>query len=337
MQLGLGLGVQYSAGGHTISDKSFYFSVAVTTTFTLPLEATGTYNFRCYWGDGTSSAITAYNQAEITHTYPSAGTYNIEIYGTCYGWKFVTAGEKTKITEIKQWGTLRLGNANSYFSGCSNLTITATDILDLTGTTTFQGMFTGCSKLTSIPSLTSWNTANITTMNSMFDQCALFNQSLVGLNTANVTNMAQLLRGCTVFNGSVTNLNTSKVTTLVSTFNGCTAFNQPLTGWDCTKVTTYQSMLTGCTNFNQDLSEVIKLDAVPNGGHLELYATGSYLLTNNFSLLLIALYDYVVGHSNTPTGVLLSVGTTKYTSESASARAYLADTVGWTIVSGVEQ
>ena len=47
----------------------------------LPLVSNGDYDFRIDWGDGTSNrdTITAYNQAEVTHTYDSTGVYEIRI------------------------------------------------------------------------------------------------------------------------------------------------------------------------------------------------------------------------------------------------------------------
>ena len=38
--------------------------------FTLPLTDNGTVDIVVDWGDGTSDAITAFDQAEKTHTYP---------------------------------------------------------------------------------------------------------------------------------------------------------------------------------------------------------------------------------------------------------------------------
>ena len=49
----------------------------------LPLQSNGDYDFRIDWGDGTSNrdTITAYDQAEVTHTYDSTGVYEIRIIG----------------------------------------------------------------------------------------------------------------------------------------------------------------------------------------------------------------------------------------------------------------
>ena len=44
-----------------------------------PLRPDGSYNFKVYWGDGTSDIITTYNQAETLHQYASTGIYEIRI------------------------------------------------------------------------------------------------------------------------------------------------------------------------------------------------------------------------------------------------------------------
>ncbi|MCJ8334929.1 MAG: fibronectin type III domain-containing protein, partial [Epibacterium sp.] len=49
--------------------------VSSSTQFAIPLVSTGTYDFFVQWGDGsTSGQITTYNDAELTHTYSSAGS-----------------------------------------------------------------------------------------------------------------------------------------------------------------------------------------------------------------------------------------------------------------------
>ena len=45
----------------------------------LPLTASGNYNFVVDWGDNSTSTITSYNQAEVTHTYLSEGIQTITI------------------------------------------------------------------------------------------------------------------------------------------------------------------------------------------------------------------------------------------------------------------
>ena len=118
-----------------------------STQITLPLEAGGTYDFGINWGDGTSSKITAYDQAEVTHTYPIAGTYTVKIDGVINGWRFNNGGDKAKITDISQWGDLLIGNSGSYFYGCSSLNVSATDVLDVSNVTNFYQAFRDCTNL----------------------------------------------------------------------------------------------------------------------------------------------------------------------------------------------
>ncbi|MBN2156217.1 MAG: hypothetical protein JW776_09250 [Candidatus Lokiarchaeota archaeon] len=110
----------------------------------LPLESTGTYNFFVDWGDSSSDTITSWDQSEVLHTYPAPGVYATNITGTIIGFNFQGQGDRGKIMDIQQWGSLQLGNTGGYFHGCIYLDISAVDELDLNGTTNFSPMFFGC-------------------------------------------------------------------------------------------------------------------------------------------------------------------------------------------------
>ena len=71
---------------------------------TLPVGRSGTYSFDVDWGDGNSDNITAWNQAEVTHTYAASGTYTIEITGTFTGIDFNV--DPLKLIEIFNWGAV---------------------------------------------------------------------------------------------------------------------------------------------------------------------------------------------------------------------------------------
>ena len=66
----------------------------------LPLEINGTYDFTVAWGDGTNDTITSWDQAEVTHTYTSPGTYTVAITGSIEGWQFFPERDNRKIIEI---------------------------------------------------------------------------------------------------------------------------------------------------------------------------------------------------------------------------------------------
>src|SRR6185436_10150027 len=184
--------------------------VSSSTQVQLPFVSTGTYNCTVYWGDGTSDVITSWNQAQTLHTYSSAGTYKIAITGTCTGFAFNSVGDCAKLLNIAKWDILRLGNNTAYFAGCSNLTITATDNLDLTGTTLLSNAFSACTSLTTIPSINTWTTSSVTNTDNMFASCSSFNQAL-SFNTGAVTSMRQMFSSCSSLNSAIT-FNTANVT-----------------------------------------------------------------------------------------------------------------------------
>ncbi len=238
-----------------------------STQITVPTVSSGTYNCVVDWGDGTTSTITTYNDAAWTHTYSGAGTYTVRITGTFYGIWFANGGDKLKLLNISAWGTMRLGNASAYFWGCSNLTITAKDVLNLTGTTSLSRAFQTCSALTTIPSINSWNTAAVTDMYSCFYACSAFNQSLNNWNTAAVTNMNAMFGLATLFNGDITTWNTAAVTNMDSMFFNTAAFNQNIGSWNIGNVTNIQNMFRQASVFNQnigswDTSKVTNMYAV---------------------------------------------------------------------------
>jgi surface protein len=250
------------------------WAVTAGETITLPYEAGGTYSGTIDWGDS-STSINNYNNR--THTYATAGTYTISITGVTTGFRFNNTGSKLNIRTITNWGTLKLGNSNAYFQGCSNLTLTTVvGTLDLTGTINMQSMFDNCTSLTTVNGINSWSTANVTNMagmfylcsafnqdlsfntvavtnmNNMFRQCTTFNQSLT-FNTAAVTNMGSMFRGCANLNKPI-NFNTGAVTNMEELFQACTTFNSPITFSSTASVTNMSSMFRQCTTFNQALS-----------------------------------------------------------------------------------
>lgn len=221
------------------------WAVTAGETITLPYEAAGTYSGTIDWGDSSTSTNSYANR---THTYVGAGTYTISITGVTTGFRFANTGSKLNIRTITNWGTLRLGNNNAYFQGCSNLTLTTVvGTLDLTGTTDFFQIFGSCGSLTTVNGINSWSTGAVTSMFQMFYSCGNFNQAL-SFNTAAVTNMAQMFYGCSVFNSSVT-FNTANVTNMAGMFIICPVFNQPL-NFNTASVTSFQSMFFGCNQFN---------------------------------------------------------------------------------------
>jgi len=220
----------------------------------LPLISDGIYNFTIYWGDGTSDKITNWNQSETTHTYATQGVYSFYIEGTVIGWSFNNGGDRLKLLEIKQWGVLRLGNSGNYFYNCSNLKITASDILNLTGTTTLECCFRDCSNLVEIEGMNEWDVSNVTNMGGLFAYSFYFNQNISNWDVSSVTIMAGMFRSVAYFNQDIGNWNVSSVTNMAGMFAHSSSFNQDIGNWDVSKVTDMYSMFSVTYFFNQDIS-----------------------------------------------------------------------------------
>ena len=173
----------------------------------LPLESSGTYYFTVDWGDENCDLITNWEQSEIIHTYSLAGVYTISINGTIIGWRFNNGEDKLKILEIKDWGSLRLGNLGGYFYGCSNLKLTTTNDLDLTGTATLGQTFRECTNLGSSGNLSGWDVSSVTNMYGMFNGADAFNQSIGNWDVSSVTNMEYMFYCASAFNQDIGNWN----------------------------------------------------------------------------------------------------------------------------------
>jgi surface protein len=220
----------------------------------LPLQSSGTYNFMVYWGDGSNDVITIWNQAAVTHTYASGGVYTINITGNIIGWCFDNGGDRLKILEIQQWGNLRLGNSGNYFYGCSNLKLSATDNLNLTGTTNLYGTFANCDNLGNSGNMSGWDVSSVTNMGVMFYYASSFNQPIGSWDVSSVTNMGYMIDEASSFNQPIGNWNVSSVTDMGSMFRGATSFNQPIGNWDVSSVTNMGFMFWEASSFNQPIN-----------------------------------------------------------------------------------
>jgi surface protein len=221
----------------------------------LPYSPTGTYSGTINWGDGNVSANTYENR---THTYDSSGDYTVTITGTIEGWDFLNyaTGYRNRIKEIISWGTLRgENNSNDYmFYECFNLILTGvTDTPNLVGITSTQGMFNGCSSITTVNNMNSWDVSNVTNMGSMFRNTNSFNQNIGNWNVSGVTNMIDMFNNATSFNQNIGSWNVSSVTDIAAMFEFATSFNQNIGGWNVSGVTNMTNMFYNATSFNQNI------------------------------------------------------------------------------------
>jgi len=272
------------------------------TQITLPLEAGGDYDFGINWGDGSSSKITAYDQAEVTHTYPIAGTYKVKIDGVINGWRFNNGGDKAKITDISQWGDLLIGNSGGYFLGCSNLNVTATDVLDVSSVTNFYQAFYGCTNLITLD-VSNWDVSNVTTFGYAFRSC---------------TNLTTL---------DVSNWDTISVGTFFRAFRDCSSLTTlDVSNWDTSNVSNFRYAFRQCGNLTG-------LD-ISGFAITELTSATEMLLGVTIANYSDVLINWAAQIPNIQSNVSFNAGANKYSTEARAARDVLTDTYGWTIADG---
>lgn len=183
------------------------------------------YDFTVDWGDGGTPEVIN-SGTSWTHTFPSAGTYSIEITENVSGGfpavrvNGVNAADRLKILEIEQWGTNKWTNFTGAFYGCENLTITATDhdTADTSSVSNWSNSFRDCSSLVSFPLL---NTSSGTDMENAWRNCTSLTTFPV-INTSNVSNFRAAWFGCSSLT-SFPSISLSSADTLRETWMGCSS------------------------------------------------------------------------------------------------------------------
>jgi surface protein len=247
--------------GTTLATQGFKSTWDTTLTSTgstatnqikLPLISAGTYDFLVNWGDGTSNTITTWNQAEVTHTYASAGVKNITITGKIRGWQHNNNGDKLKILSVQSWGELNIGNVVSAFFGCSNLNLdSVVDWLDFYDNYTMGSWFYNCTSLTSINNLNEWFVYMNRDITNLFRAATNFSQPL-NFPTSNVTQASYTFYNALLFNGAVT-FDTKNIVNMTNMFALARAMNSPITFSDTSKVTNFSYMFNATNVFNQPI------------------------------------------------------------------------------------
>ena len=238
----------------TVGAESFITTWETTTaneSITVPTNSDFSYDYQVDWGDGSISTETG----DATHTYATAGTYQVEIAGTFPAIRFGVLPESDtnleKIKSIDQWGNQVWQSMQEAFQGCTQLTYTASDAPDLSQVTDMGSMF---EKATSFNgAIGNWNVSNVMNMVQLFDSALVFNQDIGSWNVSSVTDMGAMFWNAQAFNQDIGNWNVSKVTDMRFMFSSANAFNQDIGNWNVSNVTDMLAMFSLTSAFNQDI------------------------------------------------------------------------------------
>ena len=236
-----------------IGPSSFETRWAIPTnnySITLPYVQSNTYSGTIDWGDGT---VVANTYANRTHTYATAGDYNVIIDGECSKWNFATSpsASKDEIIEVLGWGNYFFQSCN--FSSCGNFIggPACRDLIKIAPGGSFN--FRSCSSLTTIQNIESWDTSNVASMTGAFLDCANFTGDLSNWDISNVTTAGLMFWNATSFNSDVSSWDTSSMTFPQAMFFNAESFNSDI-NFDFTSTGDITGLFSNCDLFNGDVS-----------------------------------------------------------------------------------
>ena len=114
--------------------------------------------------------------------------------------------------------------------------------------TSMRSMFNQCSNLKWLD-VSRWNTSNVTNMRCMFQNCSSLTWlEISNWNTSSVTDMSYLFNECSSLTWlEISNWNTSSVTDMSYLFNECSSLmSLEISNWNTSSVTNMSSMFSGC-------------------------------------------------------------------------------------------
>ena len=256
-----------SAGEHTLKlsyQKNYSGNNNADRTFI--------YNLKTATSISDNNYIAEYNAKNTTLTFKKVIDANISDIGnnSVIVEKYNNVGEICKalgnvtiknIVFEESFKTYAPTSLKNFFYNCTSLeTISGLEYLNTANITDMGSMFQDCYNLKSLD-LTKFDTKNVSSMYFMFYNCPnLTSLDLTNFNTKNVKNMNGMFGDCTHLTSlDITNFNTAKVTNMGNMFLGCSNLTSlDLTNFNTAKVTDMHGMFNGCsalisldlTNFN---------------------------------------------------------------------------------------
>jgi len=290
-------------------------------------------NYTVDWGDGTiESSFTV----DTSHTYASAGTYIVKIYGDFSQLYFFNRSGKEKIRSIEQWGTNKWTGLDFSFYGCSNLELNADDVPDLSQATSIGFMFQSASSFTDAKDkLRDWDVSTITSFSGAFQGTA-FNRDISEWNMQAAEDINSMFQDNTVFNQPIGAWTFNNLKQCEAVFWGATSFNQDLSNWNMSKVTLFSSMFKGATSFNQSLAawDISAVNGINGSFGMDNMFQNAGLSTDNYDSTLLGWVTLDTGETQIPTNLTFHGGNSKYCI-SANARFILQHGgFEWTITDG---
>jgi hypothetical protein len=247
--------------------------------FQLGLRGGTNYDFYVDWGDNSPvDVVTSSNITIVSHTYPSAGIYNISIaergLGGFPSTSFNNTLDRQKVLNIISFGTNQFGTswANA-FDSCSAMNVIASDFATTKtqNVTSFLNTWSNCVSLSSFPPI---NTSNGINFIAAWGICRSLS-SFPLIDTSNGTNFTYTWIDCKDLT-TFPLINTSGAFTLQGAWRGCSRLSAfPLI--DTSNATNLSEAWLGCvllssfplidtskvTNFSYAWNQCVALTGFP--------------------------------------------------------------------------
>ena len=157
-----------------------------------------------------------------------------------------------EITQITSFGGIVLSRQGSQFRDYQGTFPDDTnDIPSILNNTSGDNIFKD-SNFTS--GIDKWNTLNINSLISAFENNIIFNDNINNWNVSNVLSMENMFYNCHDFNNSLNNWNITNVKNTSLMFSNCIKFNNELNNWNTQNITKMNYMFSNCSSFNKDIS-----------------------------------------------------------------------------------
>lgn len=297
-------------GGSPVPDPNAFvlvFNIVSNgETLVIPCRNVGTYSAFIDWGDGDSSDITTFDDADLSHIYVNSGEYTVSIGGIFPNINFDSGGSSLKLIEVVQFGATGFLDMNNSFAGCQNLLQAGVggSAQDFSGVDDFEFMFSGCTGLT-VVGVSGWDVGTGIVFDAMFRGCS----SLVTLD--------------------VSAWDVGAATTFDRTFDGCTVLvTLDVSSWDVGAATNLDTMLRGCIALSDVAIDGWDIQNVTSASD---FMSGISIPTSRYDATLIAWEAQTVQSS-----VTISFGGSTYTGGGAAETAHddLINNDLWTITDG---
>lgn len=278
-------------------------------TLTIGADDIGTFNAEIDWGDGSTSTITAYDDADLSHEYADADEYTVRVSGTFPNCHFYNENSEQSITSVLQLGDVGWLYLASLLRDTGNVT-------DFTVGNT--------------------DASAVTTANRMFLNAGLTSVDLDGLNLKADCDVSFMLQGNDFTSVDISNMPFPDETNLTSLFRSCSNL-VTITGLDTIVQDTGGGSLQLIGSF-QDCPELVLGNELA-GWDVSRISNATLLLSGSNKALTTAQYDAILiawAAGSPQSGVSIHFGDATYTSGGAAeaARTTLVTTYSWTIVDG---